>query len=429
MGKNKSLYFFDTIIILLNLATGRGNILLYWLTGFERIAPIQFMVILLDLVYIAVRVSKIRCKEIKKLPITALLIIIILFVNLLNIVLEGKANPLAQSLHFFVFALFVFILYKLSNEYLNTFGNNTKASLFLSRGYVWLSLISIVGVFLSFFLMNIFGLDSSPVNADFMAANMDKGCIYYRSFFSVNMFTLIPRVPFFQKFGMLSGLFHEVHSFAMNVFPCLILMLGFAKKTVSRWLIIISSILVILFAGSATNILVVGACLVAYFVINSKKKFLGSLIGAAAIALVVFIYVSIDDTLLEFLLGRMDEGSGSQQYSVSLLEWTFSPRTLMGSDFFSTDYVEEMQTSSIILKDVGYIPFLLNIAFIIFYLKDTIKLLFSKDKVGMAVGFASLYLILHSGKIGMTLFALTLPLIMVFIQTITINVLWKKRSC
>ncbi len=429
MGKNKSLFFFDTVIVLLNLAAGRGNILLYWLTGFERIAPIQFIVILLDLLYIAVRAGKIKSTVIRRLPLSALFILIILFVNLLNIVLEGKVNPLAQSLHFFVFALFAFILYKISNDYLSTFRNNANASRFLSRGYVWLSLFSIVGVFLSFFLMNIFGLDPSPVNADFMAANMDKGYIYYRSYFTVNMFTLIPRVPFFQKYGMLSGLFHEVHLFAMNVFPCLILMLGFAKTTVSRWLIIISSILVILFAGSATNILVVGACLVVYFVINSKKKFIGSIIGAAAIALAVMVYVSIDDTLLEFLLGRLDEGSGSQQYSVSLLEWTFTPRTLMGSDFFSTDYVEDMQTSSIILKDVGYIPFLLNIVFIFLYLKDTIKLLFSKVKVGTAVGFASLYLILHSGKIGMTLFAQTLPLFIVFIQTITINYLWKKRSC
>lgn len=428
MGKEKSLYFFDSIIVLLNIAAGRGNILLYWLTGFERIAPIHFLVIILDLLYIVIRTGKIKNNEIRKIPTSALLILVILFVNLLNIVLVGKVNPLAQSLHFVVFALFVFILYKLSNDYLSIFRIDAKGPYLLSRGYIWLSLISVLGVFLSFFLMNIFGLDSSPVNADFMAANLDKGDIYYRSYFTVNMYTWIPRVPFFQGFGMLSGLFHEVNLFAMNVSPCLIVMLGFAEKALTRCLIVITSILVILFAGSATNILVVGACLVAYFVVNSKKKLIGSIIGAAAIALAVIAYISIDDTLLEFLLGRMDEGSGSQQYSVSLLEWTFSPKTLMGSDFFSTEYVDELQTASIITNDVGYIPFILNVAFIILYVKDTIKLIFLRNKLGMAVGFASLYLILHSAKVGMTLFAQTLPLIVIFMQAITIKVIWKKQQ-
>ena len=425
MVKSKQKYFFDSLVVLLNVAAGRGNILLYWLTGIDRAAPIQFIVLLFDILYIAFRAVQIPNKALKELPISALLIVIILFVNLANIILEGKVNPLAQAVHFALIVIFVFILKRISNDYLQY---DVEAPKLLARGYFWLSLISILGVFISFILINTIGYDLSPVSADFMNANLDRGETYYRSYLSVNMFALVPRVPFFQEHGLLSGLFHETHLLALNVFPCLFLMLGFSQKTIKRWIIVITSILIILFAGSATNILVVGACLIVFFVVNSKKQFIGSLIGAAAIALAVIAYNSIDSTLLEFLLGRLEEGNGSQQYSLSLLEWTFSPRSLMGSDFLSTAYVDDIQTSSVILKDVGYIPFILNIAFIVFYLKDTIKLIFTRQKLGMAVGLASLYLILHGAKIGMTLFAQTLPLLMVFIQAVTLKVLWKKPS-
>ena len=428
MGKSKLIFILDSLVVLLNLAAGRGNILLYWLTGLDKGPIVQFIVILIDVIYILFRISRISNKNkiIKRIPISALLIVIIIFVNLMNIVLDGKVNPLAQSIHFILLVFFMFILIKLSNEYLKK--NETESPRFLVRGYYWLSLISILGVYISFVLINTIGPDLSPVSADFMDANLDKGETYYRSYLSVNMFALIPRVPFFQEHGMLSGLFHETHLLAFNVFPCLILMFGFMQKTISRWLIIISSILIILFAGSATNILVSGVCLVVFLIVNSRKKLIGSLIGAAAIALAVVVYISIDDTLLEFLLGRLDEGNGSQQYSVSLLEWTFSPRTLMGSDFFSTDYVNDIQKTSVITKDVGYIPFFLNLTFIIIYLKDTVKLIFTRKRLGLAVGLASLYLILHSAKIGMTLFAQTLPLLMVYIQAVTLKVLWKNPS-
>ncbi len=425
MVKSKHMYFFDSLVVLLNVAAGRGNILLYWLTGIDRGAPIQFIIILIDILYIAFRTARISNRVLKNIPISALLMAILLFVNLVNIFLEGRANPLAQTIHLILFILFISILKSLSNEYLQY---NIESPKLLARGYIWLSLISIIGIFISFILLNTIGNDLSPVSADFMNANLDKGETYYRSYLSVNMFALVPRVPFFQEHGMLSGLFHETHLLAFNVFPCLFIMLGISQKKISRWLIIITSVLIMLFAGSATNILVVGACLVVYFVINSKKKIVGSLIGVVVVALAVIVYNSIDNTLLEFLISRLDEGSGSQQYSVSMLEWTFSPRTLMGTNFFSTDYVNDIQISSFITKDVGYIPFLLNIAFIVFYLKDTIKLIFTRQKLGMAVGLASLYLILHGAKIGMTLFAHTLPLLMVFIQAVTLKVLWKKPS-
>lgn len=422
------LYFIDSLVVFFNIAAGRGNILLYWLTGFHDGGRIQALVIVLDFLYILLRFGGSRKKRLYKIPKTAILILIILFVNLINIMLEGKANPLAQLIQLLLCVLFVFVLYNISNDYSSDPLKDTPTSQFLSRGYVWLSLISVFGVFISFFLASLFGPGNTLVDVDFLGSHLDKGDIYYRTYFSMNLFTLFGRVPFFHDYGMLCGLFHEPHLLDLNVLPCLILLLGFTRKAFVRWGVGVSIVLILLFAGSATGLLVAGGCLALFFIINSKKHLVASLVGAGAIVLIVLAYNAMDDTLLQFVLGRIDEDNGSHQYSTSLLEWTFSPRTLMGSNFFATDYVNELTYSSVITKDVGFIPFGLYIAFLFFYLKDTIKLIFSKDKVGMAVGFASLYMIIHSAKIGMTLFALTYPFLIVMIQTVVLKEIWKKQA-
>ena len=427
MGKNKIIYFFDALIVLLNIATGRGNILLYWLTGLGSSGHIQALVIFFDIVYLLLRTKGLKGKTYVKVPSAAILMFVILLVNLLNIIIEGKTNPLAQTIHIVLCTLFIMILHKISNEYLSK-PNRDLAPQMLSKGYVWLTFLSVAGIILSFVLMHVLGPRMDPVSADFLEANIDKGETYYRSYFSMNMFVLFGRVPFFQDYGMLCGLYHEPHTLAMGIFPCLILLLGFAKNNRMRWFLAIISALMILFAGSATNILVVAGCLLLYFIVNSKNNFWGTIVTAIVVVVAVVIYSRVDTTLLDFVYGRLDADSGSQQYSVSNLEWTFSPKTLMGSNFFATSYVKELMDSATITKDVGYIPMILYIIFLFCYLKDTIKLILSKNSVGMAVGFASLYLIAHSAKICMTLFGQTLPLLMIYLQALTLKLLWKKQA-
>ena len=126
----------------------------------------------------------------------------------------------------------------------------------------------------------------------------------------------------------------------------------------------------------------------------------------------------MDDTLFLVVSGRLEEENLSQQVSRNLLEFAFTPKTLFGSNIFLSAFAYSgAQTSD----DVGFIAFFLNIAFLFLYFRNIFKLLRMKDGIAETVAFASLYYMLHSAKVGMTMYLQTLPILLVFLQTIIIT--------
>lgn len=417
MRTKKPPLFWDSLIVLCNMAGARGNILLYWLTGFSTITMVTLAVVCIDVFYIFIRFSRKSSKKKIKFPPAVILIFCILVINGINALLDG--DSIFFLIEYLAFAvLFSYILGRLSSEYIVY--HFTDSPILLSRGYIYESLISIVGVIISFILLLFIGPRKVPIDVDFLRSNMDAGAMYYRSYFSVIIETFTLRVPFFQNQGILCGLFHEPHILTQNIFPCFILMLGISRKKIQKWAVVITAILMILFTGSATNIIVTAICLVAFSILNIRAHKIGTIFGLVIIVLAGMLYVSYDDTLFQFFLGRLDSDNYSQNYSMALLKWAFSPRTLLGSNFLSTEYVEDVMFSSII-KDVGFVPCILNTAFLLLYIKNIIKLVATKDNMAKAVAFASLYYILHSAKIGMTMYMQTLPIMLVFLQTIVLN--------
>ena len=413
---NKAKYIADSLIVLINLAGARGNILLYWLTGLNRTTLITAVVIVLDVLYCLYRFSSFQRNNRIKFPSAISIIIALLLINNLNVLLDGNSIVLYTE-YTIMILLFSYILLCLSREYPLS-ENGIKL---ISRGYIWVSLLSILGVFLSFLLIQLIGQQLIPIDVDFIQTNVESGLTYYRSYFSVNEAALTLRVPFFQDNGILCGLFHEPHIFAQNVFPCLILLLGFSNNALSKWLIIISGVLVIFFTGSATNIIVTLICLAVFFLINAKKRLLTTILGVVAVVLAILYYISIDDTFFQFFLGRLEEDNYSQQYSLSLLQWAFTPHSFLGSNFLDTESGVSLMYSSVSTKDVGYILFIINVIFLVFFVINIIKLIKCKNKITLAIAIASLYYILHSAKIGMTVYIQTLLVLLVFLQVVTLS--------
>ena len=419
MKSSKSGLFFDSLIILLNIAGSRGNYLLYWLLGLKTLPKVMIFVICMDIIYLVFNLKTNHSSAKLKFPKQLYVLFILLSVNLLNTLLTSDKNLLMYFIQIAYTILFSIILYNIANKYLKQRTN--EAVRLFSRGYVWISLFSIVGVIVSFILCSVIGLSLKPATADFFLGNDIVGESYYRTYLSLNMYASIPRVPFFQEYGFLCGLFHEPSALAWNIFPCLILLLGFASPKKTRWLVIGLGICMMLFAGSATNILVIVACLLVYSLMTIRRKLFSVVLGVAVILGAALLYFSIDDTFLQFLMGRLEEGNGSQLYSLSTLIWTLSPRTLMGSDFLDASYVRDIMDYSVSSKDVGYIPFLLNLIIIVSFVTNIIKLLRTKDKVCLSVGFASLYYILHSAKVGMPMLVQSLPVFLIFLQLIALS--------
>lgn len=414
-GKNSAIRIIDTLIVLLNIAGGRGNYFLFWLLGTSKSTHVMAFVIFVDLLYLLFRqginFSFLRNKHIYPIYMFVMLLLVNSF--------HSKGDLVIGLEYLFQAVLFSLILVKLASLAVqHTIEDQING---LSRGYIWISMFSVLGVFLSFVLILIFGSKGIPIYADYMSDNVASGTSYYMSYLSVNSQNTDTRVSFFQDYGILCGLFHEPSVFAFNVFPCLILLIGFAEKSIKKTLLIFTAILSILFAGSTTNILAVAICLTVYFLLSAKKAVVKTLFSAIAIAFLVFYYISIDNMLVDFVSGRLESDNISQQSSIALLRFAFTPKTLFGTNFLNTSFVDEMIFGYPTNADVGYIPFFLNIIFLVTYTINTIKLLFNNEKSAMAVGVASLYFILHCAKMGMVMFVHTLPIMIIFLQAVALT--------
>ena len=412
---NAQYSYIDALIIILNIAAGRGNYLLYGLLGMEKTTHVLAVAILADFIYLFYNAKYIAKQRIGSSILS--IAFALLVYNWFNVLRHGTDGVILLGEFLLVWILFFFILKVQISLLLNKSNGVYNNIYYLSKGYLVLASISIIGVICTFFALEIGIIEEGRViHTDYMEANMEMNDdLYSWCFLSILMKpNAIVRVPFFQNFGTLCGLYHEPHILALNTFPCLILLLGFAKKMKVRILIMITAIIIMFMGGSATNVFVSLACLMVYFLLKFKTSKLSAVLSFTLFMVVLMFYVTQSDgTFVSFLIDRADSGNTSQQYTTDLLTYTFSPKTLLGTNFLSTSFMKDGPGG----QDVGLIPCALFCIFLFLYIKNTVKMLFSANDLFRAVGFASLYYILHSLKGGMTLFYQTLPLLIIVLQT------------
>lgn len=422
MKKNNTHYILDGLMVLLNLAAARGNVLLYWIFGFTQLSHVLVFVIAIDIIYLVIRFAGVRVSKGFELSLSFApfyFTVALLVVNFYNAMKEGAGLVLYLSLVLLVL-LFGVILVRLKKCYID----DDKKLLSVSKGYIWLSYISIGGMFISFLLDLLLGLHQAPISADFLQSNIDNGSTYYRSFFSMLLQDVEIRVPFFHQFGIFTGLFHEPQAVAHQIFPFFILMLGLSNSRRRHVLVITSALVFMLFTLSVTNLLVIAVCITVFFLIKSRYNLFGSIVAVGAILVGVLLFFRMDSsgTATDFIMGRLDADNGSQLYSISMIAWTFSPHTLLGNDFLNTEYVFDILSfGGVSQSDVGFIPCILFIGYLLSFLANTIRLILINNKQARAVGFASLYFILHGLKIGMPMLIQTLPILLIVLQIIALQ--------
>lgn len=413
---NKLRYFIDSLIILLNIAGARGNYLPYFLFNMDRGIWVDAVIIIIDLIYLAFRMGDLLRRKRQPYTTPVLIAIILVAYNTLNVFISG-GNYIPYFEFLIILTLFSMILSVICSGFRGTpipLYDQVKQ---VSRGYIWISMFSILGVVVSFILLEMGFTSYEPVSADFLESNIESGATYCRSFFSINSIDTILRVPFFQDFGILSGLFHEPHIFAYNAFPCLFLLMGLYNKGISKIIWIVLSVLVVLFSGSTTNILSLAICLLVFYFLRVRSNFVLTTFGVILMVAVVYLYIGYDDTLYEFVLGRLETDNNSQTYSRSLLEFAFTPKSFFGTDFLTTSYI----TSSSQAQDVGFIPFFMNIVFMILYLRNVYLLFKKEDNLCFFIAMSSLYFIIHSLKIGMTMYIHTPYIFLVYLQSLALS--------
>ena len=418
----KITHIVDLLVVLVNIAAGRGNYLLFWFFHTEKTSNVLVYVILIDILYLFLR--KFNYKNKIAIPTCVILTALLLLYNSINVSFRGQ-NPSLYLLFIIVIILFSLILQKIISQILdNKIISHGQPIWEYSKGYVVLTMISILGVIVTFTLLEAgFNATYKLVEVDYLQSHTERNQMHYWVFFSMCHVAELIRVPFFQDFGQLNGLFHEPHIITLNVFPCLFLLLGFTKKRIHKWLLIGTIVLMILFTGSTTNILVTLICLVIYSFVNFRKHSIVVILDIALVVFLVYLYINNDDTLAQVVLDRMSSDNYSQQWSRDLLSFAFTPKSLFGTNFLNTSNVLN-ETSK---EDVGYIAFILNLLFIILYARNIIKLSKLKEKIPMAVAFASLYYIVHSAKVGMTMYIQTLPIFLLFLQVLVVIIYGRIR--
>ncbi len=418
INTSRQFLFIDALIVLLNLAAGRGNYLLFGLTGINKSPWITAIVIIIDIIYIFVRRIRVNRSKIKESPFV--IIFILLSYNMFNMFFHGETIVSMFEL-IILWSLFYIILYRLSfTLHSNHSCTLSEGVLCISRGYVWLSMLSIIGVVATFLALTLGYVDGGVrITPDFMEANIETGANYYWTFLSVLNSDTIIRLPFFQEYGFLTGLFHEPHVLTLNIFPCLILLLGVIENRIIP--IVITGILIMLFSGSATNIIVTAVCSLLFVVVKFRQSPIVSVSTISIVLILVVLFLEYSDgTFLAFLDGRLDGSNSSSKYTSVVIEHTFIPHTFFGTNFLSTSYVDEFRNIDM-SQDIGFIPWALNIVFLFLFFKNIFLLIIKNNKVSMAVGFASLYFILHSAKGGMTVFYQPLLALLIFLQLYVLN--------
>lgn len=318
---------------------------------------------------------------------------------------------------------FYFILYNLFVSYRRIYTFQRSLWLII-RGYLILAAFSVVSCTVMFLLIKV-GLSpySNPINTRydlFLDNHVNLGTNYFFPFHFcvVSEPSVGPtdvRLPFFCSGGCVRGFYHEPHTLTFMVFPALFMALYWVKTKWRKLIIIVLYILIALLASSGTNVVATVICIAVAILFSAKKnpKALAiSAIGAFIIGFIFFSFLRSFDLDL-FLAAK----SGSVGYSESMVYFATHPKTLLGSSFYSTNYVDYRNPESINV-DVGYVNFALNTLFLLICLAKIVKLFKRRDSLSESILLASVYFFCHSTKVAMVSYSLSMLLFLCFLLTV-----------
>lgn len=405
---NKTL-FIDTFIIFLNISNSYS--IIPYLLFFQYFRAINTGIIaIINVIYIIYRFkAKIHLYRYDYL------FFLYVIINVLNYIFGILTGTFGIGMFPFIFSntTFYIILYSLFYEYLR-YHSFDKSIWLIFRGYFWLVGLSMASVLTLYFLITFF--DFYPLVNEFGSKlDLFKGNIERNSnvhiFFPLNIGIIesspFIRIPFFQKYGNIVGLFHEPHTFTFLVIPSIFLIYRKLTSFLGKITTIFIYLLVMLIASSAINFISMFATIGIVFLLNIKRKKNILLFVISGLFLMSFIFYN--RTLLDFIITKLH--SRSVDYSLALWKYAFSPHKLVGTSFFDLSYWNQPNNS---FYDIGYITFILNLIFLSLFISKIIKVNILKSG-SYAVGAFVLYFLFHSTKVTMYSYSLSYLMFVLFL--------------
>lgn len=413
-------YIVDTFMVLLNLSTSYSLIPYLVFRRFDRYEN-MIMLIILNLIFIALRFrGGNECDEQQETLINRNYTLIKLYtaisiVCFISGITTGTGG--ASTLVYMVLNLeFYWILCKLFDEYLKAFSIRDSFYL-LIRGYKVLVLLSLFGCVIMFIYLKMGGDPyRNPIGLkyDLFWDNAVNFNSQYYFPFHICVVDVHPdiRIPFFQEAGLLEGLYHEPHCMTFMIFPSLFLLLFYSKTLVKRVFWVLLFLFIVLLEGSTTNIGSVLIALLVYSFYTFKSSITKSFALLIALALVVFIVSTYVDLETFSFITKKIEG-GSKDYSMSTIDFALHPRTLLGTSFYNLSYIHSSRAAK--TMDIGWITFFLNGAFLLLCLGRLIRLFVRKTPLTLAILLFAVYFFVHSTKVAMVSYSLTMLIFVIFL--------------
>lgn len=348
----------------------------------------------------------------------------LLFLNIANIISSYLTNTGWQAALVSTVLLlsFYMLLCSIYRDYLYKGYDFSQRLFYLFRGYFWLVAVNITSCIILFLISSagISILTNNVSNSyDLFTSNVENlGATYYFPFHLgvVNYSPLDIRIPFFQERGFILGFYHEPHTLTFMLYPALFMLLYYYNKR--KFIIVTTFIFLSLLAGSTTNVLCIFLVILVYIIYLLRLNLKKSMTAVLILTILIFTllnYVDID--IFDFILLKID--SSSSGYSQNMIEFAFTPKTIWGTSCFDTTEMTSIGNAS--TKDVGYIKFVINLVFLCLMIVNIIKLFLSKHKMSLPVLLFASYFFLHSSKVAMSSYSLTMLSFVCFILFVTNN--------
>lgn len=388
------------IIFLLSFSISYASVIKYILYAFFPISEALQRCVILGLVYIVRfrnRVVPLKCFD-KKL----FTIVVCLFVwEILQGLLKGSDFNAIAVVLINLAAGFIGLKYMINllNE------KDGLDKLITPNSYYSLYTFSTLLILVLLIIIGFVNPYSNPMSDNsLIATNVEEGVSYYFParlsvvYNSPSVFLSLLGIPSF------SGLSHESQAMYYAICPTFFLMFYKYrhKKNIDYRILLVFGILTLITA-SFTAIISFVATFIVHMLwksrLSSNKPATFVYFIAIGVLFSIFFSSSIFQSYAEVKLVH-DTNYSSAGYSLSLINYIFTPSSILGDGILSSvkDQVDQ------VAGNCGYVSSFMMILFFVVFIQRTLKSVFSRNETCHAIGLASLYFVLHSMKYGIALF-------------------------
>lgn len=346
---------------------------------------------------------------------------IVLTWEIIQMAVSSKMEFLGFTVRLFTYLMTCIYFYRATRNFTDITNLIKPYSAYYIYSFVIIILASI------FMTMGVISpTDNELAESELLRTNMSAGTIYYWPG-CLSVVSSDSRVVLWSDLPVFFGLSHEPHVFGHCTFPAFFLLLYLLKdKKFFSLLAYISLFILLLLCFASTSLVsLVVTFLLGLASMRGKKVNFGYTISLVLVAIaLLYFFVSKFDILhqIDFLFTNKIE-SGSQDYSANLINYTLSPKGIVGTGIYPP-----LESRGTVGGNIGIISSLLIILFELFFYYKTIKAVFSKQELCKYIGLSCLYFSIHSLKLGPLIFNYPMLLYMVVLLTFADSLNRKSKA-